>query len=1202
MADLYNPTMWQPLVMPKSKIWKPWTIASNSGYCRPFSSPLPEGYFPAKAISLTAEFSNTYTCISAADLLTGEVGAIAASMGSPTILFMPMFTYGNISIRRTGGYGTLGTNQRWYSAAAPRYGYSIGNVYKHQAYFGIDAILLGMTVMFQIRWLQGGTAGIMFIEFCSNCRLRKLYVSQGKVLAVRFERDDQSTKMFVKIHDKEIPPPPGLNVSATVYSKKGDGVVLETISGTLTNGWEISTTASGTYIQEGDFFKLSMPLYCEDPALIHDFNLKEGPGGVLHTNAQHYSGDTKIIGFWEQIQDPNIGTAWAAVVTSDTDKELVTLPSSLGESKRNKESMEFGSGSFGEVTSSGASTARLIMSVSGGPYAQNFCAGNLVGEFLEIEGKHYEIVDHPRGDTVSISLYSAEDGEQLSSIPSEAKLLQQNFWLTSEVFVGFTGGGSSRLYRSASAVKGSYSKTQGTTTFSWNSIPPFASPDRETFVMKQAEQDRWGVRTLTERHLLDIGAPGGVKAYQKFERWHVVDGKRKYKAVPGKISVDNSSVKAEVYGGSENDDSSGLVAITYDEPYDTNSVYGQYTVAAQFLPALDSMGTWNLYMNGVYHGGQYIFPKNLSDENQFSIVDNCYTVQYATPGHPSVGLGNPFVYISTIPGVGEGLGYIEDPLTQCPYVFFSDPEYSYLAYRTAFDIDWTEQREQGLVRIGYYENETNAASDSFVTGMEISGIATVDGDNNIYWIKIPQVIYNSESTFFSTKITGAGGVDTPLYRAYELTKEPVANGIRLPFEVYPKTSISSGGGVAGGGRGKIFSPAYFPVKDGLEGVSLSKVTKSMAKNALKGSSGGGGTGGNVNFQITPSTGLVLAVGCKDAFAMENGVIGLLYGQLLLDSDLIETDLGNKSCMALSIITTENHAYEWGAPRMDKPKTKSEEWSLPLFLMHDFEYAAGLFRDDIHEVFAFGCIYEQGDENYNKKEALSLAAYRVSLPDLTKTQETTDTIKIHDNRTGNAIGQFRKSKFADLYGRSCISSSGSGESLNESFAKVISYSSDFPLEKGPIAPMWWGDSIQIFIYSALHNGIVGIGSNNMGDSWSFNTTETGDLLIYSRGEGAYPLLLSPGNFGQIDSHNLLFYIADNSLLCKRLDLTGKGSSAQEILDRYIPTVVAADVKPHKAVATTDRTGNIIVYYLSSLGSISAAISPDGGEHWETMNNW
>ena len=267
-------------------------------------------------------------------------------------------------------------------------------------------------------------------------------------------------------------------------------------------------------------------------------------------------------------------------------------------------------------------------------------------------------------------------------------------------------------------------------------------------------------------------------------------------------------------------------------------------------------------------------------------------------------------------------------------------------------------------------------------------------------------------------------------------------------------------------------------------------------------------------------------------------------------------------------------------------------------MHDFEYAAALFTTDVFEVLSFGWIYEKGDENYNKEEQLSLAFYRFSIPDLTRESVS----PVIDNETGDQVGNFRKSDFAEEYGRDLNVSGGANKGLNERFSKIISYSSDFKLSKNPIAPMWWGNSIQLFMYSEEDNGIIGISSDNMGDDWHFNMTETGDRLIYSRGEGGYPLLLSPGNFGQIDSHNLLFYIANNALLCKRLDLTGKGSSAQEILDRYTPITVASNVKNHKAVATTDRTGNIIVYYLSYLGSVSASISSDGGEHWETMNNW
>ena len=150
-------------------------------------------------------------------------------------------------------------------------------------------------------------------------------------------------------------------------------------------------------------------------------------------------------------------------------------------------------------------------------------------------------------------------------------------------------------------------------------------------------------------------------------------------------------------------------------------------------------------------------------------------------------------------------------------------------------------------------------------------------------------------------------------------------------------------------------------------------------------------------------------------------------------------------------------------------------------------------------------------------------------------------------------------------------------------------------------MWSGNSIQLFLHSDQHKGIIGFVSDNMGESWSVDEGKDGPI-IYARGEGGYPTLLNPGNFGQIDSNNYLFYIANNSLMCKRLDLTGDPEDIQEILDEIIPTVVASDVLVHKAIATTDSTGNMLVYYLSSVGSVSVSISSDGGAHWETMNNW
>ena len=67
--------------IPKSTSWKPWVVASRSGYNRPYSSPLPEGYFPAKSVWLGADFSNNYIGISGVELLGWAAMAMAGGVG-----------------------------------------------------------------------------------------------------------------------------------------------------------------------------------------------------------------------------------------------------------------------------------------------------------------------------------------------------------------------------------------------------------------------------------------------------------------------------------------------------------------------------------------------------------------------------------------------------------------------------------------------------------------------------------------------------------------------------------------------------------------------------------------------------------------------------------------------------------------------------------------------------------------------------------------------------------------------------------------------------------------------------------------------------------------------------------------------------------------------------------------------------------------
>ena len=1139
--------------------WNPWQLASRSGYNRPFSSLFPEGYFPTRVIFLAADFLNNLININGSNLAIGYSEVSAAMMGFSN------FSVLNLSFSRgEGGRGTLGMAQRWYSPGSPRYGWSIGNHYKHQAYFSIVMQGMGHSTI-PIIWIC--TPGVMGVESASNCRFRKVYLSKGKILSVRFLDDGTADRrMLVKICDKEIPPPDGLTIpTLTVHTMRGEDPETENISGILTSGWEVEVQgASDSFIQEGDFFELSQPLVIEDPATMHEYGLQVD-NGFLRTNQQRYEIETDIIGFWTPETDPKLGNVYVANV-SGSNQSLVTLPSSESEAIRNKEGMEYGNNSG---IPDGLNTIRLITTVSGGPGLQNFCAGNLIGEFAEIGGKHYEIVEHPRGDTIAVSLFAMEDKKRLDKIPSKAKIFQQNFWMTNEEFFG--------IYRAYSSW-GKMSSGGGS-SFNWG----FIEPGNNVFALEKDEAQKWGCKTLLERHFKDVGSGSGVKAYKKFERWIANINSKSLPLTDA--SVSGSRINVTLKG--EYDQNSTLAFITYDEPYAPVSGVSQFTAYADFKPALSSMGEWTVSMDGGYQGGIWQFPETIPDDAAFSIVSNMYTVYPASiRGKKSYGLGNPFVYITTMKGIPQGIGYVECPLSGRPLVFFNDEIYGYLAYRTAFDPEWTEEIQQGLVRTGHYKEDSTDGTD-FVTGMSFSG----GSKGTAYWISTPNS-KNTESPYFSTRITGAGGVETPFYRKVQLTNTPVSNDVSFPFEVYF-------------GEGGAYSPAYISKEDSV-GVGIEPASKTKAQTILSGGSVSGTSGGQAKFEYTPRNRLLRTTGGKDAFALKNGTIGLV-GSTSLSNWTLDSGDSEDTCDALFVITTDNEAYDWGSPKVDKPNPNSnandlKEWEVPLYLLFDFQTVGSLIKPETFELIIFGYVYEEGEESYRDVKKLSLAMYRVAIPDFIEgaTQE------IKDSTTQEVIGRYRPSIHSTEFGR--FGSSGGSPHLNERFIKIIGNEdtnaqiTDVKIRTELISPMWMGSEIRIFMYSNEYNGIISLISSNMGDSWGLERVDSGEPLMYTRGEGGYPALAKPGVFGQIDSHNLLFYIANNSLLCKKIDLTGEGGSIQEKLDNSIPVVVAVDVQEHKSVSTSDRLGRLIVYYLSSKGILTAAMSPNNGDHWETLKNF
>jgi hypothetical protein len=492
----------------------------------------------------------------------------------------------------------------------------------------------------------------------------------------------------------------------------------------------------------------------------------------------------------------------------------------------------------------------------------------------------------------------------------------------------------------------------------------------------------------------------------------------------------------------------------------------------------------------------------------FSIVSNNLTVYPAgIAGKKSYGMGNPYVYIATQKGVPQGIAATESPLSGQPFVFFNDPNYNCLAYRTSIDPEWTEEREQGLVRIGYYKLGQEGEDTDFITGVSFSTSGAsiqggYSGGGKAHWITTPNSIYSSDCPFFATKITGAGGVISPYIRDKGLEDESIANGAWLPFEVYP----SEGGG-------KSFFPVYIPVKDS-EGLGWVEANEGKLKDLLGGknisSSSGGGNGSE--FQITPLNRLIYAPGTKDAFALHSGTIGLVY-----NTELRYWSFGGEEELptnALCVITSDNNAYDWGSPKMDKPANviassssptgpssqalEAQEWGSPLVLLLDFEMVGSLIRSDIFELFCFGYVYEPGEESYRDLNKLSLAMYRVAIPDL-MLGETSDIL---DSKTQDQIAKYRESTFNSNFGR-FGSSGGSAEYLNENFIKIIGNSETEnaqimgSIDKEIVAPMWMGETIRLFMYSPYYKGIISLTSDNLGESLAIRSRKWRASYVFKR---------------------------------------------------------------------------------------------------------
>lgn len=458
---------------------------------------------PSTKFGIVNAYNNTTLNLDGYDLgiatATSSLPGLAIMVGSGAAGFPVQMS---ITLSRKGSWSVAGMNPSVVlPMPSPRFGTSIGSIFKHQAY--IRMTITGMGVIgpgYKIVWIMA--VGDPMIEYNTNSRLTKFVVKHGRVVDMkRIEAAPASTtggvttpatpasmkvKLFANTQGADFAS--AATGSIEFYGQRPDGYHNQSYSFTeIDSDWYATfpdptpTTPTATPATSstatppatpfipaaGDFYVLSTPIMSEDPRLMHEFNVKVDGDGMYMTNEQRYSLASQVIGVWvyddvTQLQVPYV---------DDGNRARIHLPDEA-QSEATGDATEFGGDFAAGLAAWGAlvptpTTMRLILYTHGGQPIQNFFSENLTGEFIKVGNEYFEIVGQPRADTIEISFSSITSGMAFWAVPTPASstppasttgtpptpasaatstgaitIYQQKFWKIVELYTGYGASNS----------------------------------------------------------------------------------------------------------------------------------------------------------------------------------------------------------------------------------------------------------------------------------------------------------------------------------------------------------------------------------------------------------------------------------------------------------------------------------------------------------------------------------------------------------------------------------------------------------------------------------------------------------------------------------------------------------------------------------------------------------------------------------------
>lgn len=1233
----------------------------------------PPDMLPSTKFGVVNEYANTTIWLDKYEIgytLAVSTTPMIASMVASGTATIPVGLY--MCLSRKESWSVVGGNKLIRLAMqSPRFGFSIGSVFKHQAYVKMDVFGVGVTgPAYEIIWLQ--VAGIPKIEFTSNCRMEKFVVKHGIVVDEKryvdaSDPEKPKKKIKVKLFDNKSSSffygtPSG---SVTFYGQRAGGFkeFKETFSGIDEDWYAIFDESESLAGEEakptparGDFYVLDSPIMCSDPQMMHQFNLDLDKDGMYTTDEQRYSIDTIVVGIWIYDDKKKLQVAYV-----DKDQQLrVHLPTSEIQETISGESMEFG----GELKDGIAlwssqtpspSTVRLITEARGGNPTQNFFAGNLVGEYVKFGDHYYEVVDHPRLDTVEVSNVSASsDKTLLKAAPKEGDdeedggefdpnitLLQQNFWKITEVYTSYSAKPEAGALWGGEITGIEEDEYENSYVVKWE-----ASEPRNSLFLPQDEVARTGFKTLPERfrNVFQMKKSAPIDGFDPYGGWRVVIKGVEFKVRGIKITETPAtsetsdlqvSIEATVDGDPGAYASAGSSAYmvfgeTFKSPFGTSpesnpSVIISTDVARGTNETSSSSVTQpTLYMYGHYNAGFYALPLSLDVKKRLSIANHSYGVDKT-----DYALGVPRVWVTTYAGT-TGVCFLQHGTNGQQTILYKDPELG-IVVAVNSEPGWIENRQKSAIRCGISPKtptEDGIPYGSYMlTGMHgsITPSPKTDSSKKGFFMLVPAT--GSSSPYHSVRITGYGGIETPLSRKYgvriQTTEE---HPLDLPLEIYEPTfaeegDINIGSPVVAKASDLILSNCGFDEVDNgdrFEQLSAGQQLPLITPTKLA-----------THFEFTKLRQVLSGVKQFNAHMEGNGNILIFYGKDVprfeFDSAGSETNDSKPSVFAVKSGTNIDN---WGSPKFDRMALSPNdtegmaEWERPMMLAYDFEFV-GSVQQSSGEFLLFGYGYardDEGNEQDGKRSHMFLGCYRLSSAGMRvgrtdkcylsmsgvkpENKEELSQFYYRQNHATSTSEEFsmKFGKPLDGLPQKTEGKEDPAEACTERFTRIVGGSQskaiiswDLSQEIVGIEAADYG-MISVFFRDPASNRILKAVSCGSAGTWEVEVDKpsSGDPTPIAYADGSSPTIFN----------GLLFYFFGDNLYCKNLATVSEGvfKDKQEQLNKLHAGLVAADVVGHKIAVNVDPSGRVVAFYLNKSGYVEAAGSDTSGMTWQRLHNW